>query len=153
LSSSHNIEAEDIPIFDQLDLASSTSLANPKQYKNSQLSTSWIGTAALALYTPAAASAASSGDAVPSAMAACVHYLSLLLITASVVTKRLTVKPNMSIEEEKLLGYADIMTRVAGTALAVSGYYRATQYGKGWDLYAYEPIFWLKMTVWAFLVD
>jgi uncharacterized membrane protein len=147
LSSSHNnIEAEDIPIVDPLDLASSTSPANPKQSKNSQISTLWIGTAALALYTPAAALAASSGDAVPSAMAAYVHYLSLLLITASVMTERLTVKHNMSIEEEKLLGYADIMTGAAGTALAVSGYYRATQYGKGWDFYAHEPIFWLKMT-------
>ena len=44
--------------------------------------------------------AAAAGDAIPSAFAAYIHYLSLLLITASVMTERLTVKANMSIDEE-----------------------------------------------------
>jgi len=100
---------------------------------------------AFALSTPQVAMAAAP-DAVPSALAAYGHYLSIILIVASIMTERLTVKAGMSIEEEKLLGAADIMTGVAGTALLVSGYYRTTAYGKGWDFYSHEPIFWLKMT-------
>ena len=103
--------------------------------------------AASAFAWPSIASAASSApDAVPSALAAYAHYLSLLVITGSIMTERLTVKPSMTIEEEKRLGYADITVGAAGVALLVSGYYRATQYGKGWDFYSHEPIFWLKMS-------
>lgn len=142
--SAHNVE-NDVAPFDPLDMAS-TELQSPQKSSNSQLPALWIGTAALALATTPTVASAAVGDAIPSAFAAYVHYLSLLLITASVMTERLTVKPNMSIDEEKLLGYADIMTGVAGTALAASGYFRATQYGKGWDFYSHEPIFWLKMT-------
>lgn len=100
------------------------------------------------LSAPAMASAAGPG-AIPSALAAYVHYLSLLLMTGSIMTERLTVKPNMSIEEEKLLGTADILTGVAGTLLLASGYYRATDlaYGKGWDFYSHEPLFWLKLAL------
>lgn len=96
--------------------------------------------------TTVAAAVATSSSAIPSALAAYGHYLSIIVIVASIMTERLTVKPAMSIEEEKRMGAADIMTGIAGTALLVSGYYRATAYGKGWDFYAHEPIFWLKMT-------
>ncbi len=96
--------------------------------------------------TPEMAMAATSSSAVPSALAAYGHYLSILIVVASIMTERLTVKPAMTIEEEKLLSTADIMTGIAGTALLISGYYRATAYGKGWDFYSHEPIFWLKMT-------
>ncbi|KAL3910278.1 MAG: hypothetical protein SGILL_007756 [Bacillariaceae sp.] len=151
--SAHNIENEHdddrLPTFDPLNLASAKDLSSASKRqstKYSHLSTLWVGSAALALATTPTVASAAAGDAVPSAFAAYIHYLSLLLITASVMTERLTVKPNMSIEEEKMLGYADIMTGVAGTALAASGYFRATQYGKGWEFYSHEPIFWLKMT-------
>ena len=100
---------------------------------------------ALAIGTPEMASAAAP-DAVPSALAAYGHYLSIILIVSSIMTERLTVKAAMSIEDEKLLGAADIFTGVAGLLLVVSGYYRATAYGKGWDFYSHEPVFWLKMT-------
>lgn len=99
---------------------------------------------AVALGTPGVAEAA-GGEAIPSALAAYGHYLSLLVMTAAIVAERLTVKPGMSIEEEKFLGAADITVGVAGVALLASGYYRATQYGKGWDFYSHEPLFWFKM--------
>lgn len=101
------------------------------------------------LGAPTMASAAASPSALPSALAAYVHYLSLLLMTASIMTERLTVKANMSLAEEQLLGTADILTGVAGTLLLASGYYRATDtvYGKGWDYYSHEPIFWLKLAL------
>ena len=102
---------------------------------------------AVALACPSDAWAASAApDAVPSALAAYGHYLSLLIITASIMTERVKVKAGMSIEDEKQLGLVDGMTGVAGVGLLVSGYYRTTQYGKGWDFYSHEPIFWLKMT-------
>ena len=31
----------------------------------------------------------------------------------------------------------------------MTGYLRATQFGKGWEFYAHEPIFWLKLTLLA----
>lgn len=99
---------------------------------------------AVALSTPGLAEAA-SGSAVPSAMAAYGHYLSILVMTAAITAERLTVKPNMSIDEEKFMGAADITVGISGVAVLVSGYYRATQYGKGWDFYSHEPIFWVKM--------
>jgi uncharacterized membrane protein len=103
-----------------------------------------VGAAALAC--PSAAWAASTApDAIPSALVAYGHYLSILLMTASVMTERLTIKPAMSIEEEQRLSIADIMTGVSGLILTISGYYRATEYGKGWDFYSHEPVFWLKM--------
>ena len=108
----------------------------------------WIGAAIPLFGTPAVASAATSAsDAIPSALAAYAHYLALLLMTGSIMTERLTVKPAMSIEDEKLLGTADILTGVAGILLLVSGYYRATAYGKGWDFYSHEPLFWLKLAL------
>lgn len=109
------------------------------------LSAASAGMIGSTLLIPQAANAAAP-DALPSAFAAYGHYLSLLLITGAIMTERLTIKPNMSVEEEKLISYADIMTGVAGVGLLASGYYRATQYGKGWDFYSHEPLFWLKMT-------
>jgi|UniRef100_A0A7S2UMI6 putative membrane protein len=99
---------------------------------------------AAALFSASPANAASS-DAVPSALVAYGHYFSLLAIMGCITAERCTVKPNMSIDEEKLLGYADIGYGLFGTLLFVSGYYRAVDYGKGWDFYSHEPIFWLKM--------
>jgi len=101
--------------------------------------------AAVALSCTPGMAEASSGDVLPSAFAAYGHYLSIIVMTAAIMAERLTVKPNMSIEEEKFLGYSDITVGVAGVAVLVSGYFRATQYGKGWEFYSHEPIFWLKM--------
>lgn len=134
--------------FDPMNLASAEADENVASSSSCSLRTLAfaLSLGAITATTPTVASAASSPEAIPSAFVAYGHYLSLLLITASIMTERLTVKPAMSIDEEKLLGYADIMTGVAGTALLVTGYYRATAFGKGWEFYSHEPIFWLKMT-------
>lgn len=134
-----------VPSFDPLNLATATSTKDISHESELAFDPKALLLGAVALSTPQMAMAASP-DALPSALAAYGHYLSIIVIVASIMTERLTVKAAMSIEEEKLLGVADIMTGVAGTALLVSGYYRATQYGKGWDFYSHEPIFWLKMT-------
>ena len=35
--------------------------------------------------------------------------------------------------------------------MTITGYFRVTQYGKGWDFYAHEPIFWFKLLLYAIL--
>ena len=35
--------------------------------------------------------------------------------------------------------------------MLVSGYFRLTAYGKGLDFYLHEPIFWVKMTLFAIM--
>jgi len=108
-----------------------------------------VGAVALAS-TPSLAEAVSGtttagGGAIPSAVAAYAHFVSILVMTGAITAERLTVKANMSVEEEQFLGAADITVGLSGVAVLLSGYYRVTQYGKGWEFYSHEPIFWLKM--------
>ena len=35
--------------------------------------------------------------------------------------------------------------------LTATGYYRVTQYGKGWEFYAHEPIFWVKLFLFSII--
>eukprot|EP00562_Extubocellulus_spinifer_P024045 CAMPEP_0178662882 /NCGR_PEP_ID=MMETSP0698-20121128/28505_1 /TAXON_ID=265572 /ORGANISM="Extubocellulus spinifer, Strain CCMP396" /LENGTH=301 /DNA_ID=CAMNT_0020305855 /DNA_START=25 /DNA_END=931 /DNA_ORIENTATION=+ len=87
----------------------------------------------------------SSGGQIASALAAYGHFLSLFVIVGCLVTERLTIKANMSDEEEDRLAVADTTLGVAGFLLAYTGYLRTTaDWGKGFDYYAHEPIFWLK---------
>ena len=108
------------------------------------ISSSLLAAPLLACADPANAATAAP-DAVPSALAAYGHYFSLFAIVACVTAERLVVKPNMTVEEEKAFGAYDIGLGLFGVTLLVSGYYRAVEYGKGWDFYSHEPIFWLKM--------
>jgi uncharacterized membrane protein len=105
---------------------------------------------ALATAFPAdAAVGSSTGPMIPSAIAAYVHYLGLVLVTGSLVTERLLIKAGMSDKDETMMGNADILYGLAGTAVTVSGYFRVTQYGKGWEFYAHSPVFWVKMFLFA----
>ena len=93
-----------------------------------------------------AADASSGGGQLASAFAAYGHYLSLFVIVGCLVTERLTVKANMPDEEEDRLAIADTMLGLSGALLAYTGYIPATaDWGKGFDYYAHEPIFWLKI--------
>jgi putative membrane protein len=92
-----------------------------------------------------AAGTAAGGGAIPSALVAYAHYLSMLLMTAGITAERLTVKPNMSVEEEQFMGAADTTVGLSGVAVLISGVYWALHGGKGWEFFSHEPIFWLKM--------
>lgn len=94
--------------------------------------------------TPLAANAAST-SAIPSAIAAYVHYLSLFAIVACITYERATISPGMDQETEDSVAKADISLGISGLLLVVSGYYRCVDYGKGWYFYSHEPIFWMKM--------
>ncbi len=100
--------------------------------------------AATAIPFPAEAVTASP-DPIPSALAAYAHYLSLFAIVGLITYERVTVEAGMSKEKEMSLGLADIGVGLSGVVVIVSGYFRATQYGKGWEFYSHEPVFWLKM--------
>ena len=100
----------------------------------------------------AAASLLTAGPALaadaPSAIAA-YAYLALMGIVGSLTTERLLLKEDMSEESFDLLVTADIVYGLSGLLILVSGYFRATQYAKGWEFYAHEPLFWLKMSLLA----
>jgi len=102
----------------------------------------------LAVGSPVSADAG-DWDVVASALVAYGHYAGILLLLALVVVERLTIKANMSREEETRFLYADSAIGVASILLAGTGYLRVVQYGKGWEYYQHEPIFWLKVTLVA----
>lgn len=106
-----------------------------------------LALAALAIGTPVSASAATAftSNAVPSALAAYGHYVSLMGMLACVMIERLTIKPNMTEKEEDFLAAADIAFGVWGLLITYTGYLRATAYEKGFDFYSHEPLFWLKI--------
>jgi len=88
-------------------------------------------------------------EPIPSAFVAYGHYLALILAVGSLMTERLTIKPGMTKEEEERMSIADITYGGAGLLVLVTGVLRVTQYGKGWEFYQHEPIFWLKLTLVA----
>lgn len=98
------------------------------------------------MLVPEAAMAAAPNTAVlPNALVAYGHYFFLLIIMGLATFERATVKANMSIETEKSLVIADAIYGLSAVFLLATGYLRATEYGKGWDFYSHEPLFWLKM--------
>ena len=53
----------------------------------------------------------------------------------------------MSAEEEQRMAIADSVYGLAGLLVLATGYLRVTQYGKGWEFYAHEPVFWVKLVL------
>lgn len=108
-------------------------------------------TSALAALTffamPEAAQAAV--DPVASAFAAYGHYLGLVLVVASLTVEKMLIKPEMTEDEAQKLVVADSVYGIAGILVLYTGYLRVTQYGKGWDFYSHEPIFWVKMALFG----
>lgn len=92
-------------------------------------------------------SQAEAADDLAGAGVAYGHYLALVLATACLVAERLMVKPGMTEDEEQRMQYADILYDVAGLSFFITGYLRTAEYGKGWDFYQHEPIFWVKITL------
>jgi uncharacterized membrane protein len=93
----------------------------------------------------ASAATAFTPNAVPTALVAYGHFVSLAGVVATLVAERLTIKPNMTPEEEDFLAAADIGYGIFGALISYTGYLRAVQYEKGFDFYSHEPLFWLKI--------
>ena len=130
-----------------------TNLSNVKSSRHDDISAGTLRPEAAVLasaavpaliFRPEAASAAAAftSNAVPSALAAYGHYLSLL---GCIVYERLSIKPNMTPEEEEKLGFADIGLGVWGALIAYTGNLRTCETEKGFDFYSHEPLFWLKI--------
>ena len=105
--------------------------------------------ASLAVASLVTAAPAFAADALPSATAAYAHYLALMGIVGALTTERLLLKEDMDEASFDLLARADIAYGLSGLLVLVSGYFRATAYGKGWEFYAHEPLFWVKMALLA----
>lgn len=103
--------------------------------------------AALPIVSPDIASAATSftPNAIPAALVAYGHFIALAGLVATLIAERLTIKPNMSPEEEDFLAAADIGYGIFGAIITYTGYLRSVQYEKGFDFYSHEPLFWLKI--------
>lgn len=128
---------DDVPSFDPIGLSSeATTTSKP--------AAAWAAPVLAVLFLSLPAEAA-TGGAFPSAIAAYVHYASILILAGCLAIERFTVKPNMSQDDWGLISAADIGLGVFGTTLAASGYFRVVDYGKGWDFYSHEPVFWVKM--------
>jgi putative membrane protein len=79
-----------------------------------------------------------------SALLAYGHYVFIILATMLLTFERVTVAPAMSVEQEKSLVLADAAYGMVGAFLAATGYFRVVT-GKGWEYYAHEPLFWVKI--------
>jgi putative membrane protein len=96
------------------------------------------------------ASSALAGP-IPSALLAWAHFVGLMGVAASLVAERLLVQRGMTVDDEKRLNNVDGLYGLSALSLLVSGYFRTTDFAKGWDFYQHEPIFWLKMASVAVL--
>lgn len=97
------------------------------------------------LWAQGATGTSATPGPIPSAFVAYAHYLSILLATALLTYERVTVAPNMSVEAEKSCVIADACYGLVAVGIFASGYFRVVEYGKGWEFYAHEPFFWLKL--------
>ncbi len=86
---------------------------------------------------------------VKSASVAYIHYLSFMLCFGALVYERISLKPNPNRQESICMILADVIYGIAGIALLVSGIYRVIKFGQGSEFYTQNPIFWIKITVFA----
>lgn len=137
------------PSFDPLNFADKESFVESNNNKDASLfdfKALLLSSAALVTPTFASAATAFVPNAIPSALAAYGHYISLLGILACIMIERLTIKANMSKKEEDLIAIADAGFGVWGLLITYTGYLRVISTEKGFDFYSHEPLFWLKIT-------
>ena len=88
-------------------------------------------------------------DLLKSASIAYIHYLSFMLCFGALIYERASLKVNPSKQEAISMVIADIVYGIAGIALLVSGIYRVIKFGQGSEFYTQNPIFWMKIVVFA----
>lgn len=101
---------------------------------------------------PDPALAAVSTSPVVSGLWAYAHYFSILVIVGCLTAERVIVKADMATVEEDQIVKIDLVYGLIAALLIISGFARATNFGKGGDFYIQEPLFWAKMTfsgVWG----
>ena len=88
-------------------------------------------------------------DSLKSASFAYIHYLSFMICFGALLYERISLKANLNKQEAISMVVADIIYGIAGIALLISGIYRVTKFGQGYDFYTQNPIFWTKIIVFA----
>lgn len=101
--------------------------------------------------TAASPANAVTTDVIPNALVAYSHYFFILLSMALLVYERFSIEAGMSAETEKSVVIADALYGINALLLFGSGYFRAIEYGKGWEFYSHEPIFWVKIAAASLL--
>tara|TARA_B100000700_G_C15019877_1_gene845163 strand:- start:923 stop:1408 length:486 start_codon:yes stop_codon:yes gene_type:complete len=92
---------------------------------------------------------AASSFLVKSSITAYIHYLSFILCFGALTYERISVKPNPQRNESIAMLCADIVYGIAGIALLVSGILRVKYYGQGDMFYTQNPLFWVKIVLFA----
>tara|TARA_B100000965_G_scaffold280847_1_gene238725 strand:+ start:2660 stop:3121 length:462 start_codon:yes stop_codon:yes gene_type:complete len=88
-------------------------------------------------------------DIIKNALVAYVHYLSFMVCYGALIFERISLKENPIRKEAISMIIADVIYGVAGVALLVSGIYRVIKFGQGGDFYTQNPIFWIKIIIFA----
>jgi putative membrane protein len=115
----------------------------------------WTVPLSLYFMMPEAAQAAGINAApIPNALVAYAHYASLLVCAGLLTYERTTVAAGLTVDQEKNLVKADAAYGLTALFVGGSGIFRVLEYGKGWEFYSHEPMFWLKLSfvgLWASL--
>ena len=90
-------------------------------------------------------------DLLQSASVAYVHYLSFMLCFGALLFERISLKVDPNRQEAISMVIADLIYGIAGIALLVSGIYRVIKFGQGSEFYTENPIFWIKIIVFALI--
>ena len=88
-------------------------------------------------------------DAIRNASIAYVHYLSFMICFGALIFERISLKTNLNKTQAISMVLADIIYGVAGITLLISGIYRVIKFGQGSDFYTQNPIFWIKIIIFA----
>ena len=88
-------------------------------------------------------------DLLQSASVAYIHYLSFMLCFGALLFERISLKVDPNRQEAISMVIADIIYGIAGIALLVSGIYRVVKFGQDSEFYTENPIFWIKIIVFA----
>lgn len=99
--------------------------------------------------TPEPAHAATGANSLAGAAAAYGHYLSIMGMVSAVAIERVTISAKPTKEDIELLTNADIAYGVFGVVTLLTGVARARWFGKGWEFYAHEPLFWVKLALYG----
>ena len=90
-----------------------------------------------------------SSDVTQGALVAYVHYLSFMMCFGALLYERICLKTMPSRKEAISIIMADIVYGIAGIALLVSGIFRVIKFGQGSEFYTANPIFWIKVCLFA----
>ena len=88
-------------------------------------------------------------DLFKSASIAYIHYLSFMVCFGALIYERISLRPNPNRLEAISMVAADIVYGIAGVALLISGIYRVIKFGQGSEFYTHNPIFWVKIIIFA----